>query len=74
MVVYSKWIGKIAQATVVCALISCFFHEGLQSACGFPVHTALLWLGVALTLCALVFYARRGIRLYKAGPEAEKAE
>ena len=29
VVVYARWIGKIAQATVVCALISCFFHEWL---------------------------------------------
>ncbi len=65
VVVYAKWIGKIAQATVVCALISCFFHEWLQNTVGFPVHTVLIWLGVALTLCALGVYMKQAIRLYR---------
>lgn len=65
VVVYAIWIGKLAQATVVCGLISCFFHEWLQSALGFPFHTVLLWLGVALTLTALCIYMRQAIRLYR---------
>ena len=72
VVVYSKWIGKIAQATVVCALISCFFHEWLLKTFGFPVHTLLLWLGVALTLCALGFYMKQAIGLYREAKEKEK--
>ncbi|MBR4429372.1 MAG: CDP-alcohol phosphatidyltransferase family protein [Clostridia bacterium] len=71
VVVYARWIGKIAQATVVCALISCFFHEWLQNTCGFPVHTALLWLGVALTLCALGVYMKQAIRLYREAKQKE---
>ncbi len=72
VVVYARWIGKIAQATVVCGLISCFFHEWLQSTLGFPVHTALLWLGVALTLCALGVYMKQAIGQYREAREKEK--
>ena len=72
VVVYARWIGKIAQATVVCALISCFFHEWLLETFGIPVHTALLWLGVALTLCALAVYMRQAIGQYREVRSAEK--
>ena len=72
VVVYSIWIGKLAQAVVVCALISCFFHEWLQNALGFPVHLALLWLSVALTLCALGVYMRQAVRQYREAREKEK--
>ena len=71
VVVYAKWIGKIAQATVVCALISCFFHEWLTETFGFPVHTVLLWVGVALTLCALGVYMKQAIGQYR---EAKRRE
>lgn len=72
VVVYSRWIGKIAQATVVCALISCFSHEWLLKTFGFPVHTALLWIGVALTLCALGVYMKQAIGQYREAREKEK--
>ena len=65
VVVYARWIGKIAQATVVCGLISCFFHEWLLQTFGFPVHTVLLWLSVALTLCALGVYMKQAIGQYR---------
>ncbi len=73
VVVYSIWIGKLAQAAVVCGLISCFFHEWLQNTLGFPAHLALLWLGVALTLCALGVYMRQAIRQYREAREKERA-
>ena len=57
VVVYSKVIGKAAQAVVVSGLVLCFFHEYFASI-GVPIHLIVLWCGVALTLCALVFYAR----------------
>ena len=72
VVVYARWIGKIAQATVVCALISCFFHEWLLQTCGFPVHTVLLWIGVALTLTALCVYMKQAIGQYREAREKEK--
>lgn len=56
VVVFSKKIGKYAQFMVVCSLILSFFHEYFATL-GVPVHLILLWISVALTLCALVFYA-----------------
>lgn len=56
IVVYAKKIGKIAQLLMVLSLIASFFHETFEK-WGFPLHLALLWAAVGLTLCALVFYA-----------------
>ena len=72
VVVYSIWIGKLAQTVVVISLLSCFFHEWLFATLGFPLHLCLLWLGVALTLTALVMYASRAIPQYKKARQAEK--
>ncbi len=74
VVVHSIWIGKIAQTVVVCGLISCFFHEWLGKTFGFPVHTALLWLGVAFTISALCVYMRRAIGQYREAKEKEKEQ
>ncbi len=63
VVVYSIWIGKLAQAVVVSALIACHFSDWFD-AVGVPVHLILLWTGVALTLCALAIYTRRALRMY----------
>ena len=63
VVVYAIWIGKLAQAVVVSALIACHFSTWFD-ALGVPVHLILLWTGVALTLCALAIYTRRAIQLY----------
>ncbi len=65
VVVYSVWIGKLAQTVMVLSLLSCFFHEWLLKTLGFPLHLYLLWLGVCLTLTALVFYISMGIRMYR---------
>lgn len=56
VVVYSKPIGKIAQAVMVLGLVLSFFHERFGAA--FPLHLIVLWTGVALTLGALIYYAR----------------
>lgn len=65
VVVYSKWIGKLAQTVVVCSLLSCFFHEWILEHLGFPLHVYLVWAGVALTLIALVYYIDIALRLNK---------
>ena len=64
VVVYAKKIGKIAQLLMVLSLIASFFHETFE-AWGFPLHLILLWTAVALTLCALVFYARDCLKQLK---------
>ena len=76
VVVYAIKIGKYAQALVVTALLSCFFGEwfiekGILSA-SLPLHRALVWCAVALTLCALAVYTKRAVGLYKTA-KAEQA-
>ena len=73
VVVYSIWIGKLAQAVVVSALIACFFSDWFFSV-GVPVHLILLWTGVALTLCALAIYTRRAIALHREAKKNAPAE
>ncbi|MGI6215161.1 MAG: CDP-alcohol phosphatidyltransferase family protein [Christensenellales bacterium] len=62
-VVYSKAIGKAAQFTVFSALVLCFFYEYFNRI-NFPLHIILLWIGVCLTLAALLYYAYQNIYLY----------
>lgn len=59
IVVYAEKIGKAAQFTLVTSLLLSFFSkEPFFLSLGFPLHMVLLWIGVALALCALVFYAK----------------
>ena len=64
VVVYAQKIGKYAQLLVVSSLILSFFHEFFTRV-GVPVHLILLWMAVALTLCALVFYATDCVKQLK---------
>ena len=63
VVVYSEWIGKLAQTVVVGSLLSCFFHQWILEHLGFPLHVYLVWAGVALTLIALIYYISIALRL-----------
>ena len=54
---------------MVLSLIAAFFHEQFE-ALGFPLHLYLLWTAVALTLCALVFYAADCVKKLKGGSDA----
>ena len=56
-VAYSRWIGKLAQATVVSGFLLAFFNEQLRSLGAANLHVVILWIGVGLTLCALGYYA-----------------
>ena len=53
VVVYAKPIGKVAQFVVVVGLILCFFRARFSA----TIHLYVLWVGIGLTLIALVFYA-----------------
>ncbi len=64
IVVYSKVIGKAAQFLMVCSLICTFFYQYFDRI-GAPVYLWLLWAAVALTLCALVYYAIDAFRAWK---------
>ena len=65
VVVFSEWIGKLAQTVVVGSLLSCFFHQWILEHLGFPLHVYLVWAGVALTLIALAYYIRVALKLNK---------
>ena len=64
IVVYSKPIGKAAQATLVAGLTAAFFHEQLASLWSFSLSpdVLLLYAATALTLVALCFYAASCVR------------
>lgn len=68
LVVYAEMIGKVAQVAMVTGLVLCFFEEQF-TALGVPVHLIVLWLAVALTLAALVFYVRRGLQWFNESKE-----
>ncbi len=73
VVVHSEMIGKVAQVTVVIALILCFFEKYFLE-WGFPLHRVVVWIAVALTLCALVFYAVHAVQRYIKTINEEKQE
>ena len=65
VVVYSHMIGKAAHCLFIAGLTATFFHDALASACvGWPMtpDLMLIWLAVALTLCALAFYVKDSVR------------
>ncbi|MCL1854421.1 MAG: CDP-alcohol phosphatidyltransferase family protein [Clostridia bacterium] len=69
IVVHSSMIGKVAHAIFTIALAASFFHDMLSAAFpDWPMNPALMlvWLAVALTLCALVFYVLRSIQKARA--------
>ena len=58
-VAYSYMIGKVAHCFFIAGLVMSYFHEFFLSFATFLPFTldlAVLWIAVALTLCALVFY------------------
>ena len=55
-VVYSVWIGKLAQVMICAGLILCFFHTYFTEI-RIPVHLIVRWLGIAAAFCALIYYA-----------------
>ncbi len=57
IVVYSNIVGKTAHFMFIVALILSYFHDFMPVLFGgIKLDIALLWLSVALTLCALVNY------------------
>lgn len=68
VVVYSHMIGKAAHCLFIAGLTATFFHDPLAGACvGWPMtpDLMLIWLAVALTLCALAFYMADSVRKLK---------
>lgn len=80
IVVYSSMIGKTAHCVFIGALVATYFHDFLSGALpSWPISPDLIlvWLAVALTLWAMVFYILSSIRKATAlgiiGPAKEKA-
>ncbi|MEA5015778.1 MAG: CDP-alcohol phosphatidyltransferase family protein [Candidatus Limiplasma sp.] len=81
IVVYSSMIGKTAHCVFIGALVATYFHEFLSGALPtwlMSPDLILVWLAVALTLCAMVFYVIDSIRKARAlgiiGHAKEKAQ
>ena len=66
-VVFSAWIGKIAQLLLVIGLILCFFTDRFGM-WGLPaqLHVTVLWCGTVLAYAALCYYALSAFRAYRA--------
>ena len=68
IVVYSRLIGKTAHCVFIAGLVATYFHDWFVARCVGWMLTPdllLLWLGVCITLCALVFYVSDAIRKAK---------
>lgn len=65
IVVYSNMLGKVAQCSFILALVLSFFSAEFM-AWGIRLDRIILWVSVALTLCALVDYAVGAVRKLKA--------
>lgn len=65
IVVHSVLIGKAAQCVFIAGLVAVYFHDWFAKVCTgwfLPLDVLLIWLAVALTLCALVVYVLRYVR------------
>ena len=65
IVVYSNMLGKVAQCSFILALVLSFFSAEFMT-WGIRLDRIILWVSVALTLCALVDYAVGAVRKLKA--------
>ena len=68
IVVYSRLVGKTAHCVFIAGLVATYFHDWFVARCVGWMLTPdllLLWLGVCITLCALVFYVSDAIRKAK---------
>ena len=66
IVTFSFLIGKVAHTLFTIGLVATYFHEDFQKALpDWPMtpDLILIWVAVVLTLCAMVFYVSRGLRV-----------
>ena len=69
IVVYSTMVGKVAQCMFIASLVAVYFHDWFVQLCAgwfMPLDLLMMWLSLALTLCALVIYVTRSLRVAKA--------
>ena len=65
VVVFSSLIGKVAHCVFIGSLVAVYFHDELRAlipGAAPPLDLCLVWIAVALTLCAMVFYVTGSIR------------
>ncbi len=68
IVVYSTMVGKIAQCMFIASLVAVYFHDWFVALCSgwfMPLDLLMLWVSIALTLCALIIYVTRSVRVAK---------
>ena len=68
IVVYSTMVGKVAQCMFIASLVAVYFHDWFVSLCAgwlMPLDLIMMWASIVLTLCALVIYVTRGVRVAK---------
>jgi len=68
IVVYSTMVGKVAQCMFIASLVAVYFHDWFVQVCAgwfMPLDLIMMWLSIALTLCALVIYVTRSLRVAK---------
>ncbi len=66
VVVHASMIGKVAQCCFIASLVSVYFHDWFVARFDtWPITPDLLlmWISVVLTLCAMVFYLKQGVRV-----------
>lgn len=66
IVVYSTLVGKVAQCMFIASLVAVYFHDWFVKVCVgwfMPLDLIMMWLSIALTLCALVIYVTRSLRV-----------
>lgn len=68
IVVYSTMVGKVAQCMFIASLVAVYFHDWFVQICAgwfLPLDLLMMWASLALTLCALVIYVTRSVRVAK---------
>jgi len=68
IVVYSTMVGKVAQCMFIASLVAVYFHDWFVELCAgwlMPLDLIMMWASIVLTLCALVIYVTRGVRVAK---------
>ena len=75
VVVYSNYVGKAAQVCFIASLILAFFHEKFEAGnivlWGMTPDLLLLWMTVALALCAMVVYIAESVKKIRLKEEKE---
>ena len=65
MVACSNLVGKTAQCMFIASLVAVYFHDWFVRVCAgwfMPLDLMLLWISIALALCALIVYGTRSLR------------